>query len=130
MAGFETSARRVIAVITLMVLAAWALRGYVPGGERATEPEPPQDNPAALFAVLALLCAAVAIIGFAILVRLRERKPVRPRSGALPRSPGVTGRPSWRLALIVLAVVIAWLLLVVALTALVQPHRTDQSSPP
>ena len=48
MAGIDRSTQRVIAVIALMIVAAWALRGYIPGGERVAEREKPPSNPAAL----------------------------------------------------------------------------------
>jgi hypothetical protein len=129
MAGFDKSTQRVIAVIALMVLAAWGLRGYVPGAaERPAEPrQPEQSNPAALIAVVALLTAAVAIIGFAIIVRLRDRRPTPPSVGALPRSPGTRGRPTWRFSLIALSVVIGWLLLIVVLSRIGGREAIEQS---
>ena len=130
MARSDTSTRRVIAVITLMILAAWALRGYLPGspppGERAERPE---SNPLALAAVLMLLCAAVAIIGFAIIVRMRSPKPERAPGGALPRGSAAGARPTWRLAVIALAVVVAWLLLVALLSRVVDPGPVEPVLP-
>ena len=82
MAGIDRSTQRVIAVIALMTVAALALRGYIPGGERVAEREKPPSNPAALAVVVVMLSAAVAIIGFAIIARLRDRAP-----GALRRAP-------------------------------------------
>ncbi|BBY81308.1 DUF4129 domain-containing protein [Mycolicibacterium pulveris] len=126
MAGFDKATQRVIAVIALMILAAWSLRGYVPGAaERSVERGPPESNPAALAAVVAMLTAAVAIIGFAIIVRLRDRRPRPPSAGALPRSPGTMGRPTWRFSLIALAAVIAWLLLIVVLSRVAGPEPIE-----
>lgn len=125
MAVFDTSIRRVIAVITLMVLAAWALRGYVPGGpEPAERSERPESNPLALAAVLVLLCAAVAIIGFAILVRMRDRRP-RPAAGPLPGGGVRARRPNWRFAVIALAAIIGWLLLVMLLSRVADPGPVE-----
>lgn len=122
MGASGTSTRRVIAVITLMVLAAWALRGYVPGVEPTVDrAEPQRGNPAALAAVIALLCAAVAIIGFAIVVRMRDRRPGRTPTGDLPRSVGSSERPTWRFAVVALAAVIALLLLVALLSRVSDP---------
>jgi hypothetical protein len=118
MAGIDRSTQRVIAVIALMTVAAWALRGYIPGSEPIAERERPPSNPAALIVVVAMVCAAVAIIGFAIIARLRDRRPRRPSAGSLPRSPGAAGRPSWRFSLVVLGLVIGWLLLVLLLMQL------------
>jgi hypothetical protein len=131
MAAIDTSTRRVIAVITLMILASWALRGYVPGAsEPADRSQPAESNPAALAAVLVLLCAAVAIIGFAIVVRLRSPRPTRAPAGAIPRGSGAGVRPSWRLALIALAAIIAWLLLVMLVGSLFDPGPAEPVTPP
>jgi hypothetical protein len=129
MAAIDRSTQRVIAVITLLILAAVALRGYIPGAERIADRERPESSPAALGAVIAMLCAAVAIIAFAIISRLRERKPGPPPVGALPRSPGgATGRPSWRFWLIALAVVISWLVLVLLLMQITGPDPAEQTA--
>jgi Domain of unknown function (DUF4129) len=130
MAAIDRSTQRVIAVITLMIVAAWALRGYIPGGERVAEREKPPSNPAALAVVVVMLCAAVAIIGFAIIVRMRDRRPRRPPAGALSRSPSAVGRPTWRFALILLGMVIGCLLLVLLLTRLGGPTEQPASAPP
>lgn len=125
-----TSTRRVIGVITLMVLAAWALRGYVPGVERAVEEvEPRSSNPLALAAVIALLCAAVAIIGFAIVVRMRDKRPRPTPMGDLPRSDRSGERPPWRFALVALAALIALVFLVALLSRLAMPVPTDTAPP-
>ena len=130
MGASGTSTRRVIAVITLMVLAAWALRGYVPGVDRAAErAEAHHSNPVALVAVVVLLCAAVAIIGFAIIVRMRDRRPVRAPVGGLPRDAGPREWPSWRFAAVALVVVIGLVLLVVLLSQLVDPVSIEPSPP-
>jgi hypothetical protein len=121
MAAIDRSTQRVISVIALMIVAALALRGYIPGivgDESVGERERPPSNPAALFVVIAMVCAAVLIIAFAIIARLRDRTPRPTSAGPLPRGPGTLGRPSWRFALVVLALVIGWLLLVLLLTRL------------
>jgi hypothetical protein len=132
MAGIDRSTQRVIAVIALMTVAAWALRGYIPGAQRAAEREEPPSNPAALAVVVLMLSAAVAIIGFAIIVRMRDRRPRRAPAGALPRSLGAVGRPTWRFTLIVLGMVIGCLLLVLLLTRWggLGPPEQPASPPP
>ena len=91
MAAIDRSTQRVIAVITLMIVAAWALRGYIPGGERVAEREKPPSNPAALAVIVVMLCAAVAIIGFAVIARMREIVgPDAPR-----RAPCHAARARW-----------------------------------
>jgi Domain of unknown function (DUF4129) len=116
MAGIDKSVRRAIAVIALLVVAALALRGYLPGSESVADRERPASSPFVLIVDIALLSAAVAIIGFAIISRLRDRV-TRPATRAqLPgRSGGVMGRPTWRFALIALGLIIGWLVLVLLL---------------
>jgi hypothetical protein len=116
MASIDKSAQRAIAVIALLILAALALRGYLPGSESVAERERPTSSPLALIADIVLLSAAVAIIGFAIITRLRDRRARPATRGRLPQSPGgVMGRPSWRFTLIALGLIIAWLVLVLLL---------------
>ncbi|MGV0786678.1 DUF4129 domain-containing protein [Mycolicibacterium sp. XJ2] len=125
-----TSTRRVIAVIALMVLVAWALRGYVPGAERTAEgPEQRQSNPLALAAVIVLLCAAVAIIGFAIIVRMRDKRPLPAPAGSLPRDRRTGDRPSWRFTLVALAALIGLVFLVLLLSRLSLPVPTEEVPP-
>jgi hypothetical protein len=127
MAGIDRSTQRVIAVIALMTVAALALRGHIPGAEPIAERERPPSNPAALIVVIAMVCAAVAIIGFAIVARMRDRTPRPAPAGELPRSPGTTGRPNWRFSFIVLALAIGWLLLVLLLMQLGGPSEQPLS---
>ncbi|MGO4444372.1 DUF4129 domain-containing protein [Mycobacterium sp. 2YAF39] len=133
MAAIDRSTQRVIAVIALMAVAALALRGHIPGvsgGGPLSERERPQSNPAALVVVIAMVCAAVVIIGFAIIARLRDRTPRASSAGPLPRSSGAIGRPSWRFTLVVLALVIGWLLLVLLLARLGGPAEEPSSATP
>ncbi len=118
MAGIDKATARAIAVIALLFVAAWALRGYLPGIDRAAQRERPASSPAALVVDIALLAISVAIIGVAIVVRLRNRPARRPAPGQLPESPGTMGRPTWRFALVALALAIGWLLLVMLLMRL------------
>lgn len=119
MTGIDRSTQRVIAVIALMIVAAVALRGYIPGGgEPISERERPPSNPAALIVVIVMVCAAVAIIGFAIIARLRDRTPRPAARGDLPQASRARGRPSLRFTLIVAGLVLGWLLLVLLLTRL------------
>jgi Domain of unknown function (DUF4129) len=117
MAGIDRSTQRAIAAIALLALVALALRGYLPGSESPAERERPSSSPLALIADIVLLSAAVAIIGFAIIVRLRDRQARPATRGQLPRgSGGRTARPTWRFALIALGLIIGWLVLVLLLT--------------
>jgi len=118
MASSDKSTARATAVFALLFVTAWALRGYLPGIEPVADRQRPQGSPAALVVDVALLSISVAIIGFAIIARLRNREARRPPAGRLPESRGTMGRPTWRFSLIALAVVIGWLLLVIMLTRL------------
>lgn len=115
MAGIDKSTARVIAVIALLFVTAWALRGYLPGSDPAADQQRPSSSPLALVVDVVLLAMSVAIIGIAIVTRLRNRERRRPAAGRLPESGGTMGRPTWRFSLIALALVIAWLLLVMIL---------------
>jgi hypothetical protein len=130
MAGRDKSTQRVIAVIALMTLAAWALRGHVPGtAPPAQRQPPPADNPVALFAVVGLVCAAVAVIAVAIVARLRDRRPRRPTGDELPRAARASGPLTWRYALVALALIIGWLALVMLLMQIEGPGALEQSAP-
>jgi len=130
MAVTDRSTQRVIGVIALMIVAAVALRGYIPGGgETIAERERPPSNPAALIVVIVMVCAAVAIIGFAIIARLRDRTPRPASQGDLPRASRSTGRPSLRFTLILLGLVVGWLLLVLLLTRLGPPADPMSEAP-
>lgn len=127
MAGIDKSTARVIAVIALLFITAWALRGYLPGAEPVADRQRPASSPLALVVDVALLSISVAIIGFAIIARLRNREARRPRPGSLPLSRGTMGRPTWRLSLIALALAIGWLLLVMLLMRLGVQGPGEQS---
>jgi hypothetical protein len=127
MAGIDKSTARAIAVIALLFVAAWALRGYLPGIERVAERERGHSNPVALAVDVALLCISVVIIGFAIIARLRSRQVRRPGPGQLPEGRGTVGRPTWRFSLIALAILISWLLLIMLLMRLGVQGPGDQS---
>jgi Domain of unknown function (DUF4129) len=129
MAGIDRSTQRAIAVIALLALAALALRGYLPGGESTADRERPTSSPFALIADIVLLSAAVAIIGFAIIARLRDRRARPATRGELPRrSGGLTGRLSRRFTLIALGLIIAWLVLVLVLMRVGVLGPVDQPS--
>jgi hypothetical protein len=104
-----------------------ALRGYLPGSEPVADRQRPQSSPVALVVDVALLSISVAIIGFAIIARLRNHEARRPGAGSLPGSRGAMGRPTWRFSLIALALAIGWLLLVMLLMRLGVGAPGDQS---
>jgi Domain of unknown function (DUF4129) len=109
---------RMVALIALLVLTGIALRGHLPGVDRSTSAGP-SHNPAGMIAALALLGAAIVIITIAIVATLREPRPPRQSAQHLDRaSSGERRRPSLRMLLIVLGVILAWLIVVVLLLQL------------
>jgi hypothetical protein len=111
-----------------LFVAAWALRGYLPGVERVADRARPASSPAALVVDVALLAGSVAIIGIAIISRLRNPAARRPGMGQLPQSPGTIGRPTWRFSLIALGLMIGWMLLVLVLMRMGVGRPGDQPS--
>jgi len=119
---------RVVAVIVLLIVAAVALHGYLPGAQR-----PPPDRTTSglgsLFAVVAMLAVSMAIIVIAIITQSR-RRPVSYGEGEPRRELPGGGRPlTWRMVLIAVAVLIAWLLLVALLSRL-NAHLGVEQQPP
>ncbi len=117
MPGIDKAPGRVVAVIVLLIVAAVALHGYLPGAD-----PPPRDRPTSglgsLFAVVAMLVVSMAIIVIAIITQSR-RRPVSPGAGEPPREMAGERRPlTWRMVLIAVGVVIAWLVLVALLSRL------------
>lgn len=108
---------RVVAVIVLLIVAAVALHGNLPGVEN-----PPRDRPTgglgSLIAVIAMLAVSMAIIVIAVVTQSRTG-PAAPAAGEPAREMVGERRPlTWRMVLIAVAVMIAWLLLVALLSRL------------
>jgi hypothetical protein len=118
---------RVVALIVLLIVVAAALRGYLPVRDRATHAETASGRAALLFVVV-LLSAALALLAVAVIARLRDPRAVAPKTANLSEMLGTgRGRPSWRVLLIGLAVIAAWLLIAMLLARLSIPHG---ASPP
>ena len=116
--GAEQPVGRAVALAVLVVFAAVALRGYVPGAE-----EPARDrtaeNPAATGLVLGLLIASIGIVAVAVIARLRSRSaPAAGTSGRPDWFRGERSRPTWRVLVVAFGVVVAWLLAVMVLNRL------------
>jgi Domain of unknown function (DUF4129) len=123
---------RVVAVIVLLIAIAAALRGYLPGVERATRQEPP-DSGASLVYIVALLSMSLTIVAVAFITRLRDPRRAGASAGGLPdRFSGGRGGPAWRVLVIGAAVLVAWLLLVWLLSRFVvlRPVGQTANSPP
>lgn len=126
---------RVVAVIVLLILAAAALRGYFPTHDPTSRPEPGGGRAALMF-VIAALSATLTLMAIAVIARLRDPRQVAPSAGDLSDMLGRdTRRPSWRVVLIGLAVIVVWILLATLLSQLLFPHDIDtaiqdSSTPP
>jgi hypothetical protein len=125
---------RVVAVIVLLIVAAVALHGYLPGAD-----PPPRDKPTSgfgsLFVVIAMLVVSMAIIVIAVVTQSRHR-PASSGAGEPPREMAGERRPlTWRMLLVALAVVVAWLLLVALLSRMntqmgIEAPPPDSVTPP
>ncbi|OBB09434.1 hypothetical protein A5662_08720 [Mycobacteriaceae bacterium 1482268.1] len=119
---------RVVAVIVLLIVVAAALHGYLPGAA-----SPPRERPTgglgSLFAAFAMVLVSVAIMVIAIVTQWR-RRPLGYGPGEPPREKAGQRRPlTWRMILVAVAVVIAWLLLVVLLSQLNAQMDLEQQPP-
>jgi len=119
---------RVVAVIVLLIVAAVALHGYLPGVET-----PPRDRPTSslgsLFTVVAMVVVSMAIIVIAVVTQSRKR-PAAYGAGEPARKIAGERRPlTWRMILIAVAVVIAWLLLCALLSRMTAQLGLDAPQP-
>lgn len=119
------------ALVVLLFLAGVALRGYLPGDERAPRQQS-TGNPASLFGVVALLTVSLVIVVLAIVAWLREPRRAAPPPHLLPRRLGGNReRRKWRFLLICLGALLVWLLVLMLLTRLFgTPHGIEQNPAP
>jgi uncharacterized protein DUF4129 len=128
---FDRATGRVVAVIVLLIAIAAALRGYLPGVERADRQAP--QSGASLVYVAALLSVSLVIVAVALIARLRDPRRVASTASPLPtRFSGGSGRPAWRVMLIGAAVLLVWVILAWFLSRFLGPHQINQpqSAPP
>jgi hypothetical protein len=113
---------RVVALIVLLIVVGAALRGYLPVRDRAAHAESASGRAALLFIVV-LLSASVVLLAVAVIARLRDPRAVAPKTADLSEMLGTgRGRPSWRVLLIGLAVIVGWLLIAMLLARFSLPH--------
>jgi hypothetical protein len=119
MPGDDKAVARTVAVIVLVMLATVALRGHLPGVERAeaeaVEAETVTGGPGTLVAVIAMLAVSMAIIAIAVANQTRRPAAAAFPVEALRDSRGERGRLPWRLLAIVGAGLLLWLLVVLLL---------------
>jgi hypothetical protein len=136
MPGIDKPTGRVVALIVLLIVVAAALRGYLPAQERAAHTEP-GANRAALIFVVAALGVTLALVAAAVIARLRDPRAIAPNTRDLSEMLGTgKGRPNWRVLLIGLGVIVAWLLIAMLVSRVVphgvvpSPQTPDISAPP
>lgn len=127
--GIDKPTGRVVALIVLMIFVAAALRGYLPAQGRAVRGEPGGGRAALLFVIVAL-SATLALVAIAVIARLRDPRAVAPAQGELSQMLGTDkGGPRWRVLLIGLAVIVAWLVITTLLVQYLTPHDINTSVP-
>lgn len=129
MPGMDKPTGRVVALIVLLLVVAAALRGYLPAQHNTARSE--SGGRAAMVFVVAMLAATLTLVAIAVVARLRDPRAAAPSAGALSDMLGTgRGRPSWRVLLIALAVIVAWLLVVMLLARLLVSHGIGPAPSP
>lgn len=129
MPGMDKPTGRAVALIVLLLVVAAALRGYLPARRDVTHSE--SGGRAALLFVVSVLAATLALIAIAVVARLRDPRAPAPPAGSLSDMLGTgEGRPNWRVLAIGLAVILAWLLIVMLLARLLAAHGVEPGPPP
>lgn len=127
MPGIDKPTRRVVALIVLLIVVAAALRGYLPARDQVTHAGQGGSR-AALIIVIVALSASVALLAVAVIARLRDPRADAPKAKDLSDMLGTgTGGPNWRVLLIGLGVIIAWLVIATLLARLWLPHNVTPS---
>ncbi|OIN80387.1 DUF4129 domain-containing protein [Mycobacterium malmoense] len=128
MPGIDKPTGRVVALIVLLIFVAAALRGYLPAQGRAVRAEPGSGRAALIF-VIAALSATLTLLAIAVVARLRDPRAAAPNVGDLSELLGTgKGRRSWRVLLIGLGVIAAWLLIAMLLIRPLVPHGAIPSA--
>jgi Domain of unknown function (DUF4129) len=129
MPGIDKPTGRAVALIVLLIFVAAALHGYFPAQSHAARGEPGSSRAALLF-IIAALSGTLALLAIAVIARLRDPRAPAPKQGDLSDMLGTgKGRPSWRVLLIGLVLIVAWLLIVTLLVRYLVPHDVNPSAP-
>ena len=129
MPGIDKPTGRVVVLIVLLIVVAAALRGYLPAHEAASRTEPGSGR-AALTFIVALLAGATALLAIAVVARLRDPRTAAPSAGDPSEMlRGGRQRPHWRVLLIAIALIVAWLVIALMLSRLFGPHDFKVSAP-
>jgi Domain of unknown function (DUF4129) len=120
---------RVVALIALLILVAAALRGYIPAPHASRLTDSGGNRGVLMFLVLAL-AATLALVAFSIIARLRDPRTIASSVGALSEMRGGGGtRPTWRVILIAIGVIVAWLLIAILVSRLYVPPDIGLDTP-
>ncbi|OBI09964.1 DUF4129 domain-containing protein [Mycobacterium scrofulaceum] len=129
MPGVDKATGRVVALIVLLLAVSAALRGYLPAPHHGPRGEAAGSGAAAII-VVAILGAACTLVAIAVIARLRDPRAAAPQAGQLSEMLGTgRGRPSWRVVLIGLAIIVAWLSIVLVGSRLLSSHPVGQAPP-
>lgn len=121
-AGSDRTIAPVIALIVLLLAAGAATRGYLPG-VTAGPRQPTAASPAEPLVLVVLLGASMGAVTLAVAHRIRHQRMVAGSAGELSLGAGPhRGRPDWRVLLIALAALAAWLLTIFVLARLGGGH--------
>ncbi|OBJ90051.1 DUF4129 domain-containing protein [Mycobacterium asiaticum] len=127
---FDKPTGRVVAVLVLLIVATAALRGYLPPQHDARLADD-GGNRAPLMFLVAAIAATVGLLAFSLIARFRDPRAVAPSSGNLSEllGRGSGERASWRVVLIALAVIVAWLAIALLLSRLWTPPEVNLDVP-
>jgi hypothetical protein len=129
MPGIDKPTGRVVVLIMLLIVVAAALHGYLPAHEAASRTEPGNGR-AALTFIIAALTGTTALLAIAVIARLRDPRTAAPSAGdpsELLR--GSRERPHWRVLLIAIGLIVAWLVIALLLSRLFVPPVITGSAP-
>ncbi|MDI3315441.1 MAG: DUF4129 domain-containing protein [Mycobacterium sp.] len=129
MPGMDKPTWRVIALIVLLLLSAAALRGYLPAPQHTSHLAPPW-HPLALVIVAVLLGVSLVLMALSVVAGLRTRRAAASIGALSETFGGFRERPSWRVLLIGLGVILAWLVIVMLLTRWAAHYGVVEPGPP
>lgn len=116
MPGDSKAVARTVAVVALLLLVIVALRGHLPVAERPAESaEPVHADPAGVIPAFVMFGLSIVIIAIGIVTRMRRRSPALPGGEPVFDYGGGRLRVPWRLMMVTLGALLAWLLVVLLL---------------
>jgi hypothetical protein len=127
--GIDNPTGRVVALIALLITVAAALRGYLPTEDHVPLAQAGGGRAEMTF-VIAALAGTLTLMAVAVASRLRDPRAVAPTAGELPEMIGRGRvRPTWRVLLIGLGLIVVWLLIAMVLSHLFVPNWAPPRPP-